>query len=283
MTYGPSPIKRQRSTKADLRAFEASLLALITRQQPMTVRQAFYRATVYGIVEKTEAGYRKVQRVLADLRRHGGMPWSWLVDTSRLVIRADSFESPEEAARATARFYRKALWTDADCRVEVWLEKDALSGVVGPITEDYDVGLYICRGFASLSFLHVAAEVIRQRQVPTFIYHIGDFDPSGVMAGQKIADTIRQFAPKAQVKFERLAVTREQIASMRLPSRPTKESNHARGWEGESVEVDAIEPDVLRSIVRFAIERHLPRHQWEVMKAIEQSERQALEMWARSA
>jgi hypothetical protein len=238
---------------------------------------------VYGIVEKTEAGYRKVQRVLADLRRRGVLPWAWLVDTSRLVMRVDSFDSPAQAALATARFYRKALWTDAACRVEIWLEKDALSGVIAPVTEDYDVDLFICRGFASLSFLHVAAEAISRRPVPTVIYHIGDFDPSGVMAGEKIADTIRQLAPHAEVHFERLAVTPQQISEMGLPSRPTKESNHTRGWSGDSVEVDAIEPDTLRCIVRQAIERHLPRHQWEVMKAAEQSERQQLLMWAGGA
>ncbi len=68
---------------------------------------------------------------------------------------------------------------------EIWLEKDALAGVVSPITELYDVPLMVARGYASLSFLHTAAEAIDSLDVPAYIYHLGDFDPSGVNAGEK--------------------------------------------------------------------------------------------------
>lgn len=281
--YEPSPIKRHRSTSAGIAALKVSLWNIAWHQNPMTVRQVFYRATVASLVAKTEAGYRQVQRMLVEMRRDGELPWSWIVDTSRNVYIADSFDSPEEAAQATARFYRKALWRDADCRVEVWLEKDALSGVLSPITSDYDVGLYVTRGFASLSYLHAAAEVIAARTVPTFIYHLCDRDPSGVMAGDKIEATLRSLAPAADIHFTRLAVTEEQVVAMELPSRPTKDSNHTKGWTGDSVELDAIEPDVLRAIVRKAIEQHLPRHQWEVLIVAEESERQALLDWAGAA
>lgn len=279
-TYEPSPIKRRRSTSGEMAALEASLYNIALAQKPMTVRQCYYRATVAGLIDKTEAGYKQVQRILADMRREGRMPYSWLTDSSRSVYRADSFDGPEEAATATARFYRKALWTSADCRVEVWLEKDALSGVVYPVTQDFDVGLFVCRGFASLSFLHAAAEHIATLSVPTFIYHLGDRDPSGVMAGDKIESTLRKLAPDAEIHFTRLAVTERQAVEMRLPSRPTKKSTHAKGWEGASIELDAIEPDVLRAIVREAIERHLPAEQWRILKVAEASERDILRQWA---
>lgn len=274
--YEPSPIKRARATQAEMLDLESALYLIVQEQKPMTVRQCYYRATVAGLIDKTEAGYKRVQRVLADMRRAGDMPYSWLADTSRSVYRQDSFDGPEEAAQATAKFYRKALWSNADCRVEIWLEKDALSGVLYPVTSDYDVGLFVCRGFASLSFLHRAAEHIGGLNVPTFIYHLGDHDPSGVMAGHKIRDTLRSLAPEAEINFTRLAVTERQISNMRLPSRPTKASTHAKGWEGDSVELDAIEPEELRNIVRQAIELHLPAHEWEILKAAEASERELL-------
>ena len=178
--YEPGPIKRRRSTASQIVELKANLHSIVSIQRPMTVRQCFYRATVAGLVEKTEAGYKQVQRILAGMRRAGEMPYSWLTDSSRSVYRRDSFDGPEEAAAATARFYRKALWTNANCRVEVWLEKDALSGVLLPVTDGYDVGLYVTRGFSSLSFLHAAAEQIAGLDVPAFIYHLGDRDPSGV-------------------------------------------------------------------------------------------------------
>ena len=58
------------------------------------------------------------------------MPYGWLADNTRWQRKPRTFDSIEEALEETARFYRKALWTDADCYVEIWLEKDALAGVV---------------------------------------------------------------------------------------------------------------------------------------------------------
>jgi hypothetical protein len=49
----------------------------------------------------------------------------------------------------------------------------------------------VARGYASLSFLHSAAEHISSLDVPVYIYHLGDFDPSGVNAGEKIEETLR--------------------------------------------------------------------------------------------
>jgi len=44
--------------------------------------------------------------------------------------------------------------------LKIWLEKDALAGVIYPVTDLYDVPLMVARGYASLSFLHGAAEYI---------------------------------------------------------------------------------------------------------------------------
>jgi hypothetical protein len=111
--------------------------------------------------------------------------------------------------------------------------------------------------------------------VPTFIYHLGDFDPSGVNAGEKIEATLHELAPDAEIIFKRLAVTRTQISRWRLPTRPTKKSDtRAKGFGEISVELDAIDPNQLRDLVQQAIERHLPPQQYEVLKAAEESERE---------
>ena len=79
----------------------------------------------------------------------------------------------------------------------------------------------VARGYASLSFLHSAAEYIDDLDVPTYIYHLGDFDPSGVNAGEKIEQTLREMAPDADITFERIAVTPEQIETGTCrPGRP---------------------------------------------------------------
>lgn len=283
MTYQASPIKRRRSTQAEVDARRAALVQIVKRMHPMTVRQVFYQATVRGIVEKTEGGYSKVQTDLVWLRRAGLLPYSYLADNTRWMRRPNTFDSPETALAATARYYRKSLWADADSYVEIWLEKDALAGVILPVTHMYDVPLMVARGYASLSFLHSAAEQIADLDVPAYIYHLGDHDPSGVNAGEKIEQTLRELAPDAEIHFERLAVTRQQIDAWNLPSRPTKttDTRARRFGDMESVELDSIEPGMLREIVEAAIHRHLPQDQYEVLRAAEESERQILQAFAR--
>jgi len=227
LTYPTRQIKRQRATKAEVETRREALLDIIDDGKPMTVRQVFYQATVRGLVEKAESGYGKVQNDLTLMRRDGVLPYDWLADNTRWQRKPQTFDSVEQALRETAAFYRKSLWTDADSYVEIWLEKDALSGVILPITSMYDVPLMVARGYASLSFLYNAADYINTLTVPTYIYHLGDFDPSGVNAGEKIEETLREMAPDAEIYFERLAVTEEQIDAWNLPTRPTKKSDTA--------------------------------------------------------
>ena len=139
-------IKRQRSTKAEVEARRKALLDIIADGKPMTVRQVFYQATVHGLVEKAETGYSKVQTDLTLMRRDGVLRYDWLADNTRWQRKPRTFDSVEDALKETAAFYRKNLWRDADSYVEIWMEKDALAGVIYPITSMYDVPLMVARG-----------------------------------------------------------------------------------------------------------------------------------------
>jgi hypothetical protein len=280
--FQASPIKqvRHRSTKAEVEARREALLEIIEAGKPMTVRQVFYQATVHHLVEKAESGYAKVQTDLTVMRRAGELRYDWLADNTRWQRKPLSFNSVEEALKHTATFYRRDLWADADVYVEIWLEKDALSGVIYPITALYDVPLMVARGYASLSFLHSAAEYINRLDVPTHIYHLGDFDPSGVNAGEKIEETLREMAPNAEIYFERTAVTEQQIDDWDLPTRPTKKTDtRSKNFGDISVELDAIEPNQLRALVQDAIEQHISPRKFKALKAAEESERELLTRW----
>lgn len=279
--YEASPINRARATRAEMDERHQALLAITRMMQPMTVRQVFYQASVRGIVDKSEAGYARVQRALVELRRSGRLPFDWIADNARWQRKPRSFSDPAEAVRQTAWFYRKALWSEAEEYVEVWLEKDALSAVVYEVTAEFDVPLMVARGYASLTFLHEAAEAIAAEERPAHIYHLGDFDPSGVDAANKIEATLRAFAPDADISFTRLAVLPHQIEAWDLPTRPTKRSDsRAKGFGDISVELDAIDARLLRSLVRNAVERHLPADKLSVLKVTEASERELLLAWA---
>ena len=269
---------KRRATAADMEKRKRALLAIVREIQPCTVRQVFYQATVHGVVEKSEAGYARVQRALVELRRDRVMPYGWIVDNTRWMRKPTTYASPIAALKECAKFYRRNLWRDAEAYVEIWLEKDALSGVIYPIIETYDVPLMVARGYASLSFLQSAAEAIAAQPRPCFIYHLGDHDPSGVNAGEKIEQTLRELAPSAEIHFERLAVHPGQIAAWNLPSRPTKSSDTRAKKFGytQSVELDAIPPDTLRDIVQRAIERHIDAATIERLEVAEKSERDIL-------
>jgi hypothetical protein len=282
--YAACRTNGRRATKEQMQARHEALRRLVDEIKPCTVRQVYYQASVRGLIGKTEADYDKVQRALVDLRRAGAVPYRHITDNTRWQIKPRTFDSVRDALEQTAYLYRRAVWSDVDAYVEVWLEKDALAGVVNPITMQYDVPLMVARGFSSLSFLHSAGEDIRQLGKPAYIFHIGDHDPSGVCAAQKIEQTLREFAAGAEIHFERLAVLPWQIEQWELPTRPTKQTDsRAKNFAGDSVELDAIHPDTLRAMVREAIEQHLPADQMRVLEVAEQSEREMLRMFAEEA
>ena len=245
----------------------------------MTVRQVFYRLVGLGLIDKTENEYHNtVVRLLVRMRLDGDMPWSWITDGTRWMHKSVRYGSIEEALEATSRHYRRDYWRELDDYVEIWLEKDALAGVLFNVTDEWGVPLMVTRGFASLSYIHNAAETIERVGKPTHIYYFGDYDPSGVEIDRNLERRLREFAPYSEIHFERVAVRHEQIDEYQLPTRPTKRgANHGRGLHhGDSVEVDAIPPAQLLGLVRSAIERHVDPARVAVLEAAEVSERQLL-------
>jgi hypothetical protein len=286
LAYG---MPRAQGVTADEMAERYDAIAAIVEEiQPCTVRQCFYQCVVKGVVEKTEAAYDKVQRALVALRREERIPYAWVHDSTRVTYRPRTFSSVSDALTETARRYRKALWDDVDATVEVWLEKDALSDVVYPVTSEFDVALRVARGFSSLSFMADAAEDMEALGKDVYVYHLGDHDPSGRAAGEAIERDLKALAPSVAIYFERIAVTVEQIADLRLPTRPTKRSDsRAASFEAEfglgSVELDAIHPETLRRIVHDSIELHIGDDERQALRASEQDGRRMLERFAAQA
>jgi len=277
----------KRRTKAEMETIRTAICEAVERDHPMTVRQVFYRLAVSGVVPKQEnRGYRTVQRLLVEMRRAGRVPYSWIVDSSRTVRRPQTFDSAEDALRTTLRTYRRDLWADAGTYIQVWLEKEALAGVLWDVTEEWQVSLWVNRGYSSVSYLRQGAESINKalragREV--YVYNFGDHDPSGVNAWEKAEEDLREWidAPE-RVRFERVAVTPEQIRDWDLPTRPTKTSDsRAEGFEGASVELDAIPPARLKELTRECIERHINPRALEQTKKTERLERETLRDFAK--
>jgi hypothetical protein len=276
--YRSSPIKRARRTKADIERIKDAIVRELRADQPMTVRQLFYRLVSSGVIEKTETEYKgTVCRLTAEMRRAQEIPFGWIADNTRWMRKPRTESSLEEALRNTAETYRRAVWDNQNAYVEVWLEKDALAGVLYRITEAWDVPLMVTRGYPSLSFLYEAADAIQSRECPAYLYYFGDHDPSGVDIPRAVEQGLREFAPKAHIEFHRIAVNPDQIRSLGLPTRPTKTTDsRGKGFVGESVEVDAIPPVRLRAMAERCITSHIDYDAYHRMRRVEAAERETL-------
>jgi hypothetical protein len=272
----PRPTNRR--TQSDVLGVRRAIFEVLIAENPMTVRQVYYQLVSKGVIEKTENEYKQtVVRLLALMRRAGSIPFGWIADNTRWMRKPQTDSSLEAALRRTAEAYRRSVWDGQNAYVEVWLEKDALAGVLYDETASWDVPLMVTRGYPSLSYLHEAAEAIKAQGKPTYLYYFGDHDPSGLDIPRKVEEDIRDFAPGAEIHFEPVAVTAQQIEELGLPTRPTKKKDsRSHGFQGESVEVDAIPPGVLRDLVRDCIVRHVDQRALEVTRVAEASERQVL-------
>lgn len=278
-----SPTRRSRS---DIDGLKAALYAVAQEIQPASVRQIYYQMVSRGIVDKTEAEYKgTVCRLLSLMRKAGELPYGWITDNTRMMRKPPSYSGLSEMLQEQAKLYRRALWQTQAVDVELWLEKDALSGVLYPITSEWDVPLMVTRGYPSLTFLYNAAEEMAATTWTTHIYYLGDHDPSGKDIPRMVEQNLREMAPQAAITFTRLAVNENQIVAMDLPTRPTKRSDtRSKNFVGESVEVDAIAPDVLRQMVEDAITSHIDDEALEAELHAESLERETLsllpEQWA---
>jgi len=263
-------------------AIRVAIYVALDTDHPQTIRQLFYRLTVEGVIAKTEAEYKTVVRLTGEMRRAGVLPFKWIADSTRWMRKPRTFDSLEAALQITAQTYRRSLWAESSHYVEIWIEKEALAGVVVDVTHEFDVPLMVTRGYPSISFVQSAAEAMNKRDQLTFVYYLGDHDPSGVDISRKLQEDLDDFTDGI-VEFERIAVTPTQIEWWQLPSRPTKKTDtRAKNFRGESVELDAIPAPELRELVRDAIEDHVDRHQLEVLRTAEAEERCVLEQMAAS-
>lgn len=275
--YGASTVNRHRRTAAQLQVVDEAIVEVVRAEAPISLRGVFYRVMSAGAVDKTELGYRLVGRQLLKLRRCGAVPYSAITDGTRYIVKPESWSDVDTMLRDAAASYRRALWRSQPVDCHVFVEKDAITGVIEPVTSEWDVPLGVLRGYASESFTHSVAEAVAAAGKPVILYHLGDHDPSGLDAWRDFQTKVASFVGGAEVTFERLAVTEQQVADWSLPTRPTKrtDSRSAR-FRGDSVEVDAIPTARLRQLVESAITRHLDEHALRVTEYAERQERELL-------
>lgn len=282
--YRASTIKRRRrrATKAEMEERAEFLINYASAHGPVTVRGLYYQAEVACLpgIDKDDSGYAKVQHQVLNLRREGRLDYDNIADATRWMRKPRSHNGVDAALAATARLYRKSLWSDTDDYVEIWCEKDALAGVIYPITSLYDVPLMVTRGFSSETFCYEAIAARKGDDRRYYVYALFDFDRAGEDSAGSLEEKLRRFADEAGITlvFKQIAVTGGQIRKWKLPTRaPKRKSAADKKWPHDfACELDAIPPDLLRDLVEAHINLHLPQDKLEVLKVAEKSEREII-------
>ncbi|GHH26121.1 hypothetical protein [Streptomyces rubradiris] len=235
----------------------------------LTLRQLYYQFVARDLLPNKQSEYKRLGDIVNDARLAGALDWDYIVDRTRNLRDLAHWDSPSHIIGAVAAQYRTHRWANQPHRVEVWVEKDALIGVIAKAAEAEDVPYFSCRGYTSQSELWGAAQRMigyeKAGQKPVII-HLGDHDPSGVDMTRDIADRMALF--EANVSVERIALNMDQVRRYGPPPNPAKLTDSRAGgyisrYGRSSWELDALDPTTLDELIRSAVDRYRDREQWE--------------------
>jgi hypothetical protein len=276
----PSKGKHRMNKKPDtMRLREHIILKFMELRMPVMVRQMYYQLVGLGY-PKTEEFYGKAQREILSMRQEGVLPYDLIIDSSRRRIKYQTFSTSAQALESWIRNYKQDVWKTLPVYVEIWLEKKSLQAIFADVCYEFDVPLCVSSGFSSESFIYESVCQMKAIGKPVQVFYFSDYDPSGLTLSKTVEDKIRRFGI-TDFKFERIALTPEQIQYYNLPTRPTKESTHSKGFEGgfegDSCELDALDPRILVRLIRKTILSVIPESHMKNIKMEEDVNRQTLE------
>jgi len=249
----------------------------------LTLRQLYYQLVSRDIIPNRQTEYKRIGSIVNDARLAGLIDWDAIEDRTRNIRTLAHWNHPEEIMNAVAEQYREDIWADQDWRPEVWIEKDALVGVIEGVCNEFDVPFFSCRGYTSQSEMWGGSvrllQWAKRRQVP-MIFHLGDHDPSGKDMTRDIQDRMALFM--GGIKLERLALNMDQVRLYNPPPNPAKTTDsryagYIAEFGEESWELDALEPKVIADLIRAAITALINQKKWRAHQGKVEGERRVLE------
>jgi hypothetical protein len=247
----------------------------------LTLRQLYYQFVSRDFIVNKLSEYKRLGSIINDARLAGLIDWEAIADRTRELRSLAHWADPTEIVDAVASQYRTDKWATQPCRIEVWIEKDALVGVFERVCNELDVPLLSCRGYTSQSEMWGASQrLIRHaRRQEVVLLHFGDHDPSGIDMTRDIQDRLSLFG--VQLDLRRLALNKDQVDEYDPPPNPAKETDsrfagYIAEYGEESWELDALEPAVLADLVRTTVEGLRDKKAWKVAVAAEEKHRRLL-------
>lgn len=219
----------------------------------LTLRQLYYQLVTRNAIPNREREYKNLSTLVSDARLCGLMDWDAIEDRVRVPRRVSEFKNLEDLVEAALAAYRLPRWDGQKYYVELWVEKDALAGVLEPLARESHVTMMVNRGYSSQSAMYEAALRFRASKKPGIILYLGDHDPSGEDMVRDIQARLDLFG--ADVDVRKLALTMPQVEQYNPPPNPAKmtdprAADYVEAHGAESWEVDALPPNVLAGIIR---------------------------------
>lgn len=249
----------------------------------LTLRQLYYQFVAHHGLPNKDTEYKRLGGIINDARYAGLIDWKAITDRTRYLRSVNHWDEPSDIIEACADQYRIDKWADQSHRVEVWIEKDALIGVIGNVCTELDLGHFSCRGYTSASELWEAAQRLKRYadagQTP-IVLHFGDHDPSGIDMTRDIEARLSLFA-ETPIEVRRLALTMEQIDEYDPPPNPAKLTDsrctgYMAKYGSESWELDALEPSVIVTLIRDEVATLRDDDAWARMTDSEDDQRTQL-------
>lgn len=233
----------------------------------LTLRQVYYQLVARDVIQNNEKSYKRLGSLINDGRLAGLIDWFAIEDRTRNLKGNTHWDNPGHIINATTYSLKYNKWEGQDYHVEVWVEKDALVGVVGQTCTDLDVDYFSCRGYVSQSEMWTAAQrlsrVARSENKQPIIIHLGDHDPSGIDMSRDIVERMNLFG--VDPIFERVALNMNQIEEYEPPPNPAKiTDSRADGYiriHGRSSwELDALQPEVIDKLIKDNVLKYCDQH-----------------------
>jgi hypothetical protein len=255
----------------------------------LTLRQLYYQFVSRDLLPNTVKDYNRLGSIINDARLGGLVDWDAIEDRTRNLHVLPTWSSPKHILSSVAEQYKTDLWENQDHHVEVWIEKEALSGVFQRVCDEKRIGFFACRGYVSQSEMWSASQrflhLNRRGKENIHILHFGDHDPSGLDMTRDIRDRLNIFLGEdMQCNFtvDRLALNMDQVDQYEPPPNPAKETdsrfwNYRQEFGDESWELDALPPDVLANLVSTEVDKYIYQMAWNSDLRAERAEKSTLE------
>jgi len=247
------------ATLADIDRANAIIAEYTEQGFPLTLRQLYYQFVSRGLGENTDRAYKRLGGIISDGRQAGLIDWEVIEDRTRQLRGNAHWAGPAQILEAAWKSFRLDRWEGQEYRPEVWIEKEALVGVIAHACQELDVDYFACRGYVSQSEMWIAGERLKSRvvqdQTPVILY-LGDHDPSGIDMRRDVLDRLRMFMGGLEVR--RLALNMDQIQQYKPPPNPAKVTDsriagYVKLYGRASWELDALNPEVLVDLVRSSV------------------------------